>query len=163
MGMVFGFKLHALTNLNGLFERWAFAAANHPDVTPESPSLASSRTNCGTGRATGSGRQSLYRHRRADTKAIKHDPKLQSEELVLRSRPYPSLANRSEFQHSGEVTNPSGGSAKDVSVAHPYPGPANPSLSPSLGPTLNAGKPQDRSLQPTPLGGAIQVTNGVIS
>ena len=33
MGMVFGFKLHALTNLNGLFERWAFAAANHPDVT----------------------------------------------------------------------------------------------------------------------------------
>ena len=33
MGMVFGFKLHALTNLDGLFERWAFAAANHPDVT----------------------------------------------------------------------------------------------------------------------------------
>ena len=32
MGMVFGFKLHALTNLNGLFERWAFAAAHHPDV-----------------------------------------------------------------------------------------------------------------------------------
>ncbi len=33
MGMVFGFKLPALTNLEGLFERWAFAAANHPDVT----------------------------------------------------------------------------------------------------------------------------------
>ena len=33
MGMVFGFKLHTLTNLEGLFERWAFAAANHPDVT----------------------------------------------------------------------------------------------------------------------------------
>ena len=33
MGMVFGFKLHALTNPEGLFERWAFAAANHPDVT----------------------------------------------------------------------------------------------------------------------------------
>ena len=33
MGMVFGFKLHALTNLEGLFERWAFAAVNHPDVT----------------------------------------------------------------------------------------------------------------------------------
>ncbi|MDE0098910.1 MAG: transposase, partial [Truepera sp.] len=32
MGMVFGFKLHALTNPEGLFERWAFAAANHPDV-----------------------------------------------------------------------------------------------------------------------------------
>ena len=32
MGMVFGFKLYALTNLEGLFERWAFAAANHPDV-----------------------------------------------------------------------------------------------------------------------------------
>ena len=32
MGMVFGFKLHALTSLDGLFERWAFAAANHPDV-----------------------------------------------------------------------------------------------------------------------------------
>jgi len=32
MGMVFGFKLPALTNLEGLFERWAFAAANHPDV-----------------------------------------------------------------------------------------------------------------------------------
>ena len=50
MGMVFGFKLHALTNIVGLFERWAFAAANHPDVKlareltegledPESPSL----------------------------------------------------------------------------------------------------------------------------
>ena len=50
MGMVFGFKLHALTNLEGLFERWAFATANHPDVKlareltegledPESPSL----------------------------------------------------------------------------------------------------------------------------
>ena len=33
MGMVFGFKLHALTNIDGLFERWAFAAANHADVT----------------------------------------------------------------------------------------------------------------------------------
>ena len=33
MGMVFGFKLHALTNVEGLFERWAFAAANHADVT----------------------------------------------------------------------------------------------------------------------------------
>ena len=32
MGMVFGFKLHALTSVEGLFERWAFAAANHPDV-----------------------------------------------------------------------------------------------------------------------------------
>ncbi len=32
IGMVFGFKLHALTNLEGLFERWAFATANHPDV-----------------------------------------------------------------------------------------------------------------------------------
>ena len=46
MGMVFGFKLHALTSLDGLFERWAFAAANHPDVRlarelvdPKSPSL----------------------------------------------------------------------------------------------------------------------------
>ena len=33
MGMVFGFKLHALTSVEGLFERWAFAAANHADVT----------------------------------------------------------------------------------------------------------------------------------
>ena len=33
MGMVFGFKLHALTGVEGLFERWAFAAANHADVT----------------------------------------------------------------------------------------------------------------------------------
>ncbi|MDE0527914.1 MAG: transposase [Truepera sp.] len=32
MGMVFGFKLHALTSVEGLFERWAFAAANHTDV-----------------------------------------------------------------------------------------------------------------------------------
>ena len=50
MGMVFGFKLHALTNLDGLFARWAFAAAHHTDVRlareltegledPESPSL----------------------------------------------------------------------------------------------------------------------------
>ena len=27
MGMVFGFKLHALTSVEGLVERWAFAAA----------------------------------------------------------------------------------------------------------------------------------------
>ena len=40
MGMVFGFKLHALTNLEGLFERWAFAAANHPDVTRSSSEAA---------------------------------------------------------------------------------------------------------------------------
>ena len=33
MGMVFGFKLHALTSVAGWFERWAFAAANHADVT----------------------------------------------------------------------------------------------------------------------------------
>ncbi len=33
MGMVFGFKLHALTNEQGLFERWAFAPANQSDVT----------------------------------------------------------------------------------------------------------------------------------
>ena len=33
MGMVFGFKLHALTSLDGLFARWAFAAAHHTDVT----------------------------------------------------------------------------------------------------------------------------------
>ena len=40
MGMVFDFKLHALTNLDGLFERWAFAAANHPDVTRSSSEAA---------------------------------------------------------------------------------------------------------------------------
>jgi len=33
MGMVFGFKLHALTSAEGLFERWGFAPANHADVT----------------------------------------------------------------------------------------------------------------------------------
>ena len=33
MGMVYGFKLHALTNEQGLFEKWAFAAANESDVT----------------------------------------------------------------------------------------------------------------------------------
>lgn len=32
MGMVFGFKLHALTDEQGLFEKWAFAPANHSDV-----------------------------------------------------------------------------------------------------------------------------------
>ena len=33
MGMVFGFKLHALTNAQGLFEKSAFAPANQSDVT----------------------------------------------------------------------------------------------------------------------------------
>ena len=33
MGMVYGFKLHALTNGQGLFEKWAFAPANESDVT----------------------------------------------------------------------------------------------------------------------------------
>ncbi len=32
MGMVYGFKLHALTNEQGLFEKWAFAPANQSDV-----------------------------------------------------------------------------------------------------------------------------------
>jgi hypothetical protein len=33
MEMVFGFKLHALTDEQGLFQKWAFAPANHSDVT----------------------------------------------------------------------------------------------------------------------------------
>ena len=33
MGMVFGFKLHAITTEAGLFERWGFAPANAADVT----------------------------------------------------------------------------------------------------------------------------------
>ena len=32
MGMVFGFKLHAVTTEAGLFERWGFAPANESDV-----------------------------------------------------------------------------------------------------------------------------------
>ena len=80
MGMVFGFKLHALTNLDGLFARWAFAAAHHTDVRlareltdPESPSLGLEDPESPS-LGVDSGRQSLYRHRRADTEAIKHDP-----------------------------------------------------------------------------------------
>ena len=135
-----------------------------------SPSLARPRADRGVGRpgesvppegdpilGVDSGRQSLYRHSRADTETIKYDPELQ------RSHPCPSLANRSEFQHSGEVTDPSGGSAKDVSIAHPDPeSPYPQGGTPALSPTLDAGKPQDCSLRPAPLGGAIQVANGVI-
>lgn len=33
MGSVFGFKLHAVVNLDGLFERWGFVPANEADVT----------------------------------------------------------------------------------------------------------------------------------
>ena len=33
MGVVYGFKLHALTNQQGLFEKWVFAPANESDVT----------------------------------------------------------------------------------------------------------------------------------
>lgn len=33
MGMVYGFKLHALTNGQGLFEKWASAPANESDIT----------------------------------------------------------------------------------------------------------------------------------
>ena len=32
MGMVYGFKLHALVNEQGLFERWSFAAAHHHEA-----------------------------------------------------------------------------------------------------------------------------------
>lgn len=37
MGMVYGFKLHALVNVHGLFERWSFASAHHHEasVAPE--------------------------------------------------------------------------------------------------------------------------------
>lgn len=37
MGMVYGFKLHALVNEQGLFERWSFAPAHHHEaaVAPE--------------------------------------------------------------------------------------------------------------------------------
>ena len=37
MGMVYGFKLHALVNTRGLFERWGFAPAHHHEaaVAPE--------------------------------------------------------------------------------------------------------------------------------
>lgn len=34
MGMVYGFKLHALVNLHGLFERWGFAAADTHETQP---------------------------------------------------------------------------------------------------------------------------------
>lgn len=40
MGMVFGFKLHALTNAQGLFEKWAFAPANYSDVRVAAELLA---------------------------------------------------------------------------------------------------------------------------
>ena len=123
MGMAFGFKLHALTNLEGLFERWAFAAANQADVTRSSDEAALVR--------------SWLARELTDSKS-------------------PSLASRIELQHSGEVTDPSGGSGEDVLVAHPYP------ESPSLGPTLNAGEPQDRCLQSAPFGGVIRVANDVI-
>jgi hypothetical protein len=32
MGMVYGFKLHALVNEQGLFERWSFAPAHHREA-----------------------------------------------------------------------------------------------------------------------------------
>lgn len=32
MGMVYGFKLHALVNQDGLFERWSFAPAHHHEA-----------------------------------------------------------------------------------------------------------------------------------
>jgi hypothetical protein len=32
MGMVYGFKLHALVSVRGLFERWSFAPANVAEV-----------------------------------------------------------------------------------------------------------------------------------
>ena len=32
MGMVYGFKLHALVNERGLFERWSFASAHHHEA-----------------------------------------------------------------------------------------------------------------------------------
>lgn len=37
MGMVYGFKLHALVNERGLFERWSFASAHHHEaaIAPE--------------------------------------------------------------------------------------------------------------------------------
>lgn len=38
MGMVYGFKLHALVNMHGLFERWSFAAADTHETRP-APSL----------------------------------------------------------------------------------------------------------------------------
>ena len=74
----------------------------------------------------------------------------------------PSLANRIEFQYSGEVTDPSHSSGEDVLVAHPYPELQRSRSCPSLGPTLDEGQPQDCGFQPALLGGAIQVANGVI-
>lgn len=32
MGMTYGFKLHALVNEQGLFERWGFASAHHHEA-----------------------------------------------------------------------------------------------------------------------------------
>ena len=43
MGMVYGFKLHALVNEQGLFERWSFAAAHHHEAA-----LVSERTEAMT-------------------------------------------------------------------------------------------------------------------
>ena len=71
MGMVFGFKLHALTNLEGLFERWAFAAANHPDVRLARELTAGLEGQLVLGDKAYIGTAVL------NTEAIKHDPELQ--------------------------------------------------------------------------------------
>lgn len=39
MGMVYGFKLHALVNEQGLFERWSFVSAQHHEAAV-APDLA---------------------------------------------------------------------------------------------------------------------------
>ena len=67
MGMVFGFKLHALTSVEGLFERWAFAAANHADVT-----LAKELME-GLEEEVIVGDKAYIRHWRVDAGAVEHD------------------------------------------------------------------------------------------
>ena len=160
MGMVFGFKLHALTSLDGLFERWAFAAANHPDVRLARELTAGLEGQPVLGDKAYIGIGVLTPKRSNMTRRVgtpKGGPQpwgsngVWSESLDrARKRVESSFSTlvRSLTLHAAQV--------KTFLSLHPYP------ESPSLGPTLNASEPQDRSLQPAPLGGAIQVANDVI-
>ena len=108
MGMVFGFKLHALTNLNGLFERWAFAAANHPDVrlARELTAGLEGQLVLGDKAYIGSSVLTPKRSNMRGSNAVWSESLDRTRKRIEAS-----------FSTLGEVTDPSGSASKDVSVA----------------------------------------------
>jgi hypothetical protein len=139
MGMVFGFKLHALTDEQGLFEKWAFAPANHSDVTLAGELLEgmSNQLVVGDKAYIGSTACTPKRKNMAQEGDWQGWMSGQARKVPFCPRQPSAQTHRVELQLLGALSDPPRGSGQNLRLAQ------------------NARQPQDCHLQPTPLRGAL--------